>query len=595
MVARAERIIAWTRAALWTHSAGIVVGLLGTLLLFHDLWGRDWSSTLWGGQYDPKFLYWTFQWGYHVLFEQWDWLGFYDANVYFPHHNTLAFADPMLSAMVLYAPLRWIGVTALPAIYLTLMGLCLVGSVLTNAALMRLGGSLRWQERALIVFAAHFSLPVISFFGTHYQLFGMQLAPPFLLYTFLYVRHWERRDLVAAGTLYLAGSLCAVYMAVMGGLLALLLTVPTVLRAAWSSRPRKPWLMARLKDALYVLLPLAAVGYLLLVMPYFEMHAPPPQPMEQYETFSARLHSIVTDPSDHSHWYAPGRYQEGEREFACFPGWLLLVSASLGMAWLLFARRKEAAPAGPGVCPRALWPYGMWLLLLSLVLSWGPVIKLDDLQVPMLFAALVDVVPGMDSVRAPGRFCIFFGLGLGLLAVAALRRLSSWDRRGLVTWIALALLVFESLPSFPTFPFSIPHADFYKKAAQYIEPHEPVLVLPATHGNPNRALGTRLDQLTGSTLHWGRLLVGYGSGQTEEYGRLVSMDREFQAGRLPFDGLYNLAKRHKIRKLLVFPGEYPAHLRAGIVRYFEKHQLAPVVLRTNDGIMAVFRQPGSAR
>ena len=278
MVARAERIIAWTRAALWTHSAGIVVGLLGTLLLFHDLWGRDWSSTLWGGQYDPKFLYWTFQWGYHVLFEQWDWLGFYDANVYFPHHNTLAFADPMLSAMVLYAPLRWIGVTALPAIYLTLMGLCLVGSVLTNAALMRLGGSLRWQERALIVFAAHFSLPVISFFGTHYQLFGMQLAPPFLLYTFLYVRHWERRDLVAAGTLYLAGSLCAVYMAVMGGLLALLLTVPTVLRAAWSSRPRKPWLMARLKDALYVLLPLAAVGYLLLVMPYFEMHAPPRSP-----------------------------------------------------------------------------------------------------------------------------------------------------------------------------------------------------------------------------------------------------------------------------------------------------------------------------
>ncbi len=140
MDARAQRIIAWITAAMRRHSAGIAVGLLGTVLLFHDLAGRDWSSTLWGGQYDPKFLYWTFQWVYHALFEQWDWLNLYNANQYFPHDNTLAFSDPMLSAMVLYAPLRWIGLAPLTAIYLTLMGICMVGSVLTDAALLRLGG-----------------------------------------------------------------------------------------------------------------------------------------------------------------------------------------------------------------------------------------------------------------------------------------------------------------------------------------------------------------------------------------------------------------------------------------------------------------------
>ena len=594
-----SRIVAWTGAALRTHSVGLVVGLLGTLLLFSDLWGHDWSETLWGGQYDPRFLYWTFQWGFHVLFEQWDWLGFYDANIYFPNKNTLAYADPMLGAMALYAPLRFVGLSALTAIYLTLMVLCLVGCVLTDAALLRLG-AMRRRERALVVFAAHFSLPVTAFFGTHYQLFGMQLAPAFFLYTFLYLWRWQRRDLAAAGALYLVGSTCAVYLGVMGALLVLPLAAPLVIRGLRSG-PVRPWLAARGRDALYVLLPLAAAVYLLLAAPYLRMHDEDRRPHEEYEVYSARLHSIVTDASDYSRWYAPEKYLEGDREFACFPGWLLLVTALLGLAWLTVSsgrpdtreqNKEEGDPPPATGPPRALWRFGAWLFLLSLVLSWGPYVELDRQQVPMLFGALVDWVPGLHGVRAPGRFCIFFGLGLGLLAAAALRRLSSWDRRGLLTWVALALLVLESLSSFPTYPFSIPHADFYARAAQKIKPEEPVLVLPAAHPDADRTFRTLLAQLTGSTLHWGRLMVGYGSGQSEEYGQLVATDREVQAGRMSFEALYNFASRLSIRKVIVFPDEYPPPLRGKVKRYLENHQQAQVLLRTADGIMVEFRRPG---
>ena len=274
------------------------------------------------------------------------------------------------------------------------------------------------------------------------------------------------------------------------------------------------------------------------------------------------------------------------------------MTALLGLIWLGVSRappevRPDLEQTGP---PRALWRYGAWLFVLSFMLSLGPSIQLDDLRVPMLFGALADWLPGLSGVRAPGRFCIFFGLGLGLLALAALRRLSAWDRRGLVTWLALAVLVLESLPSFPTYPFSIPHAGFYKQAAALIKPHEPVLVLPAAHADANRTFRLLLAQLTGSTLHWGRLVLGYGSGQTREHGQLVATDREFQRGRLPFEGLYNLAASLKIRKVIVFPAEYPAHLRAGVVRYLERHMLAQVLLRTDDGIMVQFAHPrGSPR
>jgi len=440
-----------------------------------------------------------------------------------------------------------------------------------------------------VVFAAHFSLPVISFFGTHYQLFGLQMAPPFFLYMFLYLWRWERRDLLAAGLLFLAGSLCAVYMAVMGGVLALALGAPLVARGLWLNRPRLPWLMARARDAALVLLPLGAAAYLLLLAPYFQMHDRPPQAPEQYETFAARIHSIVTDPSIYSYWYAPPGYMEGDREFACFPGWLLLVCALLGMGSLLMARRpEEPGEHTPATPLRALWHYGMWLFLLSLVLSWGTFFQLDDIKIPSLFLALVDVVPGLDSVRSPGRFCFFFGIGLGLLAVAALRQLTSWDRRGVVTWLALGVLVLESVPSFPTYPFEIRHADFYKKAARHIKPNEPVLVLPASHKAPKRTFRMRLDQLLGSTLHWGRIVVGYGSGQTEDYDRLLSMDREFASGKMPFEMLFPLAAQRDIRKFIIFPGDYPADVRAKPERFLVKQLHGKVVLRTGEGLMVEF-------
>lgn len=571
---------------------GLAVGLMGALLLFSDLWGKQWSATLWGGEFDPRFLYWTFQWGYHALFEQWDWLGYYDANIFYPTEASLAFADPVLSAMVLFAPLRWLGVAPLSAIYLTLIGFCVAGAVFTDAALRRLG--LGAAARALVVFAAHFSLPMISLIGTHYQLFGLQLAPAFLLYTFIYLRGFARRDLVIACALYLAGSLCAVYLAVMGALLAVALSLPLLVRGLRGRE--RPWLMARARDAAVVLLPAALLGYLLLGAPYRKMHdGGPPRPDAQYEVFAARFHSVVTDPTYASRWYAPAQYREGDREFACFPGWLLLAGALLGLGWLLWSRtpgrggEPDGAQADRGP-PRALWRYAGWLLLLSWVLSWGPFVEVDHVVVPSLFKALVGWFPGLQGVRAPGRFTAFFGLAMGLLAVAALGRLSTWDRRGVVTWLTLGLLVVESLPAFPTHPFRIPHAAFYRQAAAHITPGEPVLVLPAGHPEADRTFELLLDQLTGSTLHWGRLVPGYGSGQTRAYGRLVSVDREVQAGRLSAEGYYNLAASLGIRKVLIFPGQYRPVVRRRIMRYLERHQGARVLLRTDEGLLVAFKK-----
>lgn len=593
----AKRIVLHLGGTLQRHSVGLVVGLLGTLLLFSGLLPRDWERTLWGGKFDTNLLYWNFQWAYHVLFERWDWLHFFDANSFYPHKNSLAFADSLLSPMIVYAPLRALGTAPLTAIYLTLMSICLAGCVLSDRALLRLGG-LRWPERALVVFAAHFSLPLISFLGIHYQLFGFQLAPPIFLYAYLYFTRWQRADLATGGVVFLLGMLCATYLAPMVGVLLLMLALPPLVSLARGTTAvaRQPrwWL----KDAVTVVLPLGlAVG--LALYPYWKMHGHGVGvPKMQIEVFSARVHSLFLDSTAYSYWHAPARLVEGQREFSCFPGWLLLSLGLLGGALLLFGRSRKARAAefragspaaAAGGTMDGLGRHALLLFLLSLVLSWGPYVELDKLRVPTLFAVLVDLVPGIGSLRAPGRFCAFFGLGLGILALLVLRRLSgSWDRRGVLTWLALVALVVESLPSVPTHPFTIPHAGFYRKASQYITPHEPLLVLPAAFHNPERTLRTRLDQLKGSTIHWGWLVVGYGSGESMEYGRLVGMDREFQSGRIGFDGLYNVARGLKIQKMIVFPGDYDDNSRARLLRYLSRHQVARVVLRDDEGLLVYF-------
>jgi len=199
------------------------------------------------------------------------------------------------------------------------------------------------------------------------------------------------------------------------------------------------------------------------------------------------------------------------------------------------------------------------LFLAAIVLSWGPYYKSDhSLRLPFYY--LSEFVVGLDSIRAPGRFGMFIALPLAVLAVAFLRIFAI--RRLAHHWVVLLvtiLIVVESFPKFSVFPFSIDSEGVYKQVSQEIKPGTPLLELPVFGKDHFETIRIAMQQLNGSTIHWGRLVVGYGANKmTPQYKRLLYLDSLIQQGSADPQEVLSFAQQYGISHLLIHLNRYDA-------------------------------------
>lgn len=574
------------RGARSAGAVGALVGVIGVAVLFRGLPGQPVSATLWGSDFDPHLMVWTVEWVYHALFERLTPLDVWNANSFYPHLQTLAYADSLFSVQLFHAPLRALGVAPLPALYAALAGFCVLGAVLTDRWLHPFALS-AW-ERALVVAAAHFALPMVSFLPSHYQLFGMQLAPPFFLALHRLLSHWRGRDLLALTAVFcLAGGFTTYFVPMTGVVSALLL-------AAFAARlaPLAPSLARRLGwTGPLATLALLAVFFRVQLRPYLTVFGQlAPQSMTETHAYSARPWSLVLDPSIHSFWYHPGGYDVGGWERAVFPGLALLLLAAAGAVAVLTrrpaARLEPVAATVPMPPPVPLAAYALALFAIAWVLSWGPYVDVEGHKLWLPFVVLAKLVPGVGNIRAPGRFSQFFGLPLGLLAVVALRwlALAVPARARLLAALATVAVAVESWPVTPLYPYAIAHAAFYTAARPLIGEGTPLLVLPVAGPNHLATVRRRMEQLKGSTLHWGWLVAGYGSRDTPELMELMDLDNRLTAGTAAADDLIAFARRLKITRLVLFPEGYPAGKGAALLDRLGALGARPL-LATGDGVL----------
>ena len=552
---------------------GVLIGLLGTALLFKDLiLAGTPDNVLWADDFDPRLIYWIVNWGYHILFEQRQPFNFWNANSFYPNTTTLAYSDSLLGMQLLFAPARMLGIPPLISLYLTLWGLCVIGATLTQYALHRIG-YFSVTERILITFSAHFSLSVTSFL-VHYQLFGFQLAPPFFLFLYLYLRDFKLKDLFVLLSLFAVGVSIAMYLAPMLLVLGILICVPIV----WKQIKRFGFIRLFQKIGVRGVGTVAVcllVLYSLHVKPYLEVaQAFPKQSFEETVVYSAEPASILTGFSKFSFWYGPAEYSAyGVWEYAYFPGFVLLTLAALYSIWtlcnagryLLILSAKNSYRCQKMCQAEGNLVFGDFILymtilfLAAMVLSWGPYYKSDhSLRLPFYY--LSEFVVGLDSIRAPGRFGMFIALPLAVLAVAFLRIFAI--RRLAHHWVVLLvtiLIVVESFPKFSVFPFSIDSEGVYKQVSQEIKPGTPLLELPVFGKDHFETIRIAMQQLNGSTIHWGRLVVGYGANKmTPQYKRLLYLDSLIQQGSADPQEVLSFAQQYGISHLLIHLNRYDA-------------------------------------
>jgi hypothetical protein len=540
----------------WVFGFGI--GILGGGYIF-----RDWlvqgapDDVLWANPLDPALMHWIMSWGYHALVESGDVLNFWNANQFYPYPGTLAFSDSLLGLHPFYIPLRLLGLPSMRAIYITLIFVCGAGALCTWLALQRLGQFTFW-ERVFITFAAHFTLGITAFLY-HYQLFGVQFIPAVLLRLYLYLKDFRARDLAMALGLMAYSTTIAGYflpMFVTASTPAVFYALHVQLRThgAVVTLKRMGWRSVFIASGVAIML------YAVQLQPYVRLShiLPSPRPSTyEWTIASAGFTSLFVGFSSFSAWYQPVFKPMAFWEHVNFPGIVLLLALVYPITVLLRRlRNKRMLMSTPHNANYASLPtFAVLFFGTSLILSYGPVLK-NFQEVHLPFHYLSYVVPGLARVRAPGRFGLFFALPLAIMLMALVRTIPRATIRQVVVTGLLLFGLVENIPAYPLSPRVVDafgdHARIARSGA--LKAGTPMLMLPLSD-NLNSALYGHifgaLDQLNGSTLHWARLVVGYGAYHTPEFGNLVSLDLDIQQGKVHPQSAITFARRLNIRHIYV--------------------------------------------
>jgi hypothetical protein len=458
----------------WPHALGVCV----VLAVLHT-----WPLALHPGRYsrndnaDTQLNEWILAWIAHQLPR--DPLHLFEANIFYPAHDALAFSEPLIVPGVMGAPLAWAGASPVLVYNLVLIA----GFALTAFATFLLVE--RWTGNWLaglvagsaFAFNTHTLTRLAHVQGIH--IYGLPLA---LLAADRLLRDGSRR---AAGGLAIALALAAYTSGYLVVFAAVMLAVVGLVYAAdWLPRWR----------TVAPGLALAAVASAAVLVPIYL-----PYRRAAIEQHMVRTLDIVKDYSATPMGYlaAAGRihfFTWSGRFFkdpvdSFFPGFALIALAGVALAGF---GRADAAGRRRLAAVTAFAAIGA-------VLSLGTATP--------LYGWLFHVFPPMQGLRAAARFGNLFLLGMAVLAgfgTARIRRPA----------LAIALLVIVNAEALRA-PFTYqPFGGIPPVYALLRDEPGPVIVAEQPFF-PRWAIFQNAQYVLASTAHWRPLMNGY-SGYTPE-------------------------------------------------------------------------------
>jgi hypothetical protein len=378
------------------------------------------TDSLPGDYGDPVFVTWAIGWVSATLTDALTdpaaLSRLWDANIFFPEPQTLAFSEHFIGQSVLTLPVYWVSgnlllsynVAFLASFFLTGLGTFLLTRALTGNEVPALIAAVfaTFNEYRLVFELGH--LHVLSFQWLPFALYSLH-------------RYFEtdaRRYLVGAAAALVALNLFSIYyMAYCAPLILLFVLFELANKGRW--RTLRVWLELWATAALVVVVTLP------VMLPYIQV--------QQRLGVQRALSEVLQ--------YSATVDQYGQ----ALPGLLpAVVLAFVGLADVFADGRSSI---------RRLTLMSFVLAAVSFWFSLGPAIRFDGEQtaIPALYQ-LLQGLPGYDGLRVPSRFASLFLLFLGILAglgVAALNR--RWPRivRAAVIPAAVAWVIWVAPPPLP--------------------------------------------------------------------------------------------------------------------------------------------------
>ena len=419
-------------------------------------------------------------------------LGVFDAPIFFPEKNTLAYMDHLLGEAVVAAPIA--ALTRNPAAaYNAVVVFSCIASAWAMYRLARLGGI---SSPGSFLCGLLFTFSPYRYSNmANLNLLQTEFLPLGIFFALRYSSRKRTRDLLATGATLAVQSYFSWYYTYF---LAVALAVLAFYQIAAGRFRWRELLERRVLTAGLATLALMLPGLVPYVMKRTELSRFG-RSLGAASYWSADLldylrTNVQNRLFGHVHWLVGGQ--------SYWPGLAVVIFAWLGIRTL--PRRDDLPAATPAATPfrridaarqalgRAAMRYGdggffVSLTAVGFILSLGPVLKVAGrlLWIPLPYTVLFFTVPGFSGMRASGRFAVLALLGSVLLAGFGYewcrRRFAPRGLRALALFsIALALALAGSL-STPWPLVAFPQRDDLPPVYAWLERQPgpvPVLELP---------------------------------------------------------------------------------------------------------------------
>jgi hypothetical protein len=429
----------------------------------------------------------------------------FDANIFYPERDTLAYSEPLIVQGLMSAPLRWMGASPVLAFNVVL----LLGFALTAWAGHRLVYHWTGSQAAgvlagsMFAFNTHMLTRLAHIQGIH--AWGLPLA---LLATDRLIVHTRTRDAVWLAFWMLCLTATSGYLAVFG---AVMVAVAVVSRLPWW------WRRARAVVPRFALAGvLTAIATVPIAIPYQRVATEHGmvRSIENVSDFSVPLKSYITSAGRLHYWLWSSEFFKDPID-PFFPGATVLVLAALALVWT--ASRNPSTTTDDRLLQHRV-------VMLVAIAAAGVVLSLGT-RTPV-YGWFYDLFPPARGLRAAARFgnlLLLAVAALGGIGLAQLLRRVAAPRAAWVAVAAIALANAESLRApFKYTPFQgIPA--IYSHLASV--PGRVVLVEVPFY--PPQAIFQNATYVVNSTAHFRPLINGYSGYMPESYRTYAEQFRDF--------------------------------------------------------------------
>jgi hypothetical protein len=459
---------------------------------------------------------WALAWNFHILPR--DPLSLFQANIFFPRPNTLAYSEHLFGVALFAAPAYWASGNVVLAYNLALV----LSFVLSGLGMFLLVFELTGSRSAALLSGVIYAFAPYRFLHVlHLQLLSSQWFPFVFFYLVRFLRDGRARQIALASAFALLQVLSCNYYALYLALALVLLALVLFLRGRDLLDRRKLGLSA-----------LGAAAVALLALPFFlpyEWNRAEQGFYRRYEDvvqFSAWPSDYLRPTALNDVFYASWLPPQLRSEKALFPGF---AAAALALVGVALGRANDARAA------RILRGYFVLLVPVSFLLSLGPEIELGGETYFLPYRLFYQYVPGFSGLRVPARLAVLVVFGLSVLAGFGWARASRelFARKRLQTALGatvLGIVLFEyrtgSLDRiFPPAPASPPiYAWLAAQAGDF-----GVVELPMREGEDITRESLRMYH---SIQHWKRLANGFSGWWPNDYWELVGRMRSFPNSRV---------------------------------------------------------------